>query len=377
MADNFNVLTNQPVVIDNGSGVLKAGFAGDQVPKCVIRSCVGRPKHVRVMAASLNGDYFVGQKVEDYRGIMKISYAMEHGIVNDWADMERLWKFIYSKEQLQIAPEEHPVLLTEPPLNPYKNRQRVAEIFFESFSTPALHFCTQATLGLYATGRTTGLVADCGDGVTHSVPIFEGFALTHSIVRTDVAGRDVTKFLKHLLRREGHYFNSSAEFEVLRSIKEKACFVSQNITQDEKGDLEKTSYLLPDGNTIELGNSRFRAPELLFHPDLFGLEFEGIHEALHYSIQKSDMDLRTVLSSNIVLSGGSTMFRGFGERLLSELKKLIPKDVKLRISAPADRLYSTWMGGSILASLESFKKMWISKREYEEEGFRVILRKTF
>ena len=114
-----------------------------------------------------------------------------------------------------------------------------------------------------------------------------------------------------------------------------------------------------------------------FRPDLIGEEYEGLHEVLVYSIQKSDMDLRKVLFQNIVLSGGSTLFKGFGDRLLSEVKKLAPKDIKIRISAPQERLYSTWIGGSILASLDTFKKMWVSKREYDEEGLRAIHRKTF
>lgn len=135
--------------------------------------------------------------------------------------------------------------------------------------------------------------------------------------------------------------------------------------------------MLPDGSRIEIGPSRFRAPEVLFRPDLIGEEAEGVHECLVYSIQKSDIELRKTLYQNIVLSGGSTLFQGFGDRLLSEVKKLAPKDVKIRISAPQERLYSTWMGGSILASLDTFRKMWVSKKEYEDEGAKVIHRKTF
>lgn len=137
---------------------------------------------------------------------------------------------------------------------------------------------------------------------------------------------------------------------------------------------------------------------MLFRPDLLGDECEGIHEVLMYSIQKSDLDLRKILYQNIVLSGGSTLFKGFGDRLLSELKKGVAKDMKIRvnifiaimksfaeiivnfvlqIAAPQERLYSTWMGGSILASLDTFKKMWVSKREFDEEGQRAIHRKTF
>uniref|UniRef100_A0A8C8ZED8 Actin related protein 1A n=1 Tax=Prolemur simus TaxID=1328070 RepID=A0A8C8ZED8_PROSS len=350
-----------------GSGVIKAGFAGDQIPKYCFPNYVGRPKHVRVMAGALEGDIFIGPKAEEHRGLLSIRYPMEHGIVKDWNDMERIWQYVYSKDQLQTFSEEHPVLLTEAPLNPRKNRERAAEVFFETFNVPALFISMQAVLSLYATGRTTGVVLDSGDGVTHAVPIYEGFAMPHSIMRIDIAGRDVSRFLRLYLRKEGYDFHSSSEFEIVKAIKERACYLSINPQKDETLETEKAQYYLPDGSTIEIGPSRFRAPELLFRPDLIGEESEGIHEVLVFAIQKSDMDLRRTLFSNIVLSGGSTLFKGFGDRLLSEVKKLAPKDVKIRVRA--------W--GSILASLDTFKKMWVSKKEYEEDGARSIHRKTF
>ncbi|ODN06594.1 Beta-centractin [Orchesella cincta] len=370
-------LVNQPVVIDNGSGVIKAGFAGDQIPKCRFPNYVGRPKHMRVMAGALEGDLFIGPKAEEHRGLLAIKYPMEHGIVTDWNDMERIWQYIYSKDQLQSFSEEHPVLLTEAPLNPRRNREKSAEIFFETLNVPALFVSMQAVLSLYATGRTTGVVLDAGDGVSHAVPIYEGFALPHSIMRIDVAGRDVTRYLRLLLRKEGHLFRTSSEFEIVKTIKEKECFLSSNPYKEESSDAEKRVYKLPDGNSLDIGPARFRAPEVLFRPDLLGEECEGMHEVLLFSIQKSDLDLRKILFQNIVLSGGSTLFKGFGDRLLGELRKLAPKDVKIKIAAPQERLYSTWIGGSILASLDTFKKMWVSKREYEEEGQRAVHRKTF
>lgn len=375
--DQFDVIANQPIVIDNGSGVIKAGFAGDQIPKYHFPNFVGRPKHVRVMAGALEGDIFIGPKAEEHRGLLNIRYPMEHGVVKDWNDMERIWQYIYSKDQLQTFSEEHPVLLTEAPLNPRRNREKAAEIFFETFNVPALFISMQAVLSLYATGRTTGVVLDAGDGVSHSVPIYEGFAMPHSIMRTDIAGRDVTAFLRLLLRKEGFNFHSSSELEIVRSIKERVCYLALDPRKEESIEGERIQFVLPDGSMLEVGPARFRAPELLFRPDLVGEECEGIHEVLAFAIQKSDMDLRRVLYSNIVLSGGSTLFKGFGDRLLSEVKKLAPKDIKIRISAPQERLYSTWIGGSILASLDTFKKMWVSKKEYDDEGSRAIHRKTF
>ncbi|KAM7537883.1 hypothetical protein Aperf_G00000076433 [Anoplocephala perfoliata] len=368
------MIMNQPIVVDVGTGVLKAGFAGDQIPKHYFPNFIGRPKHVRAMAGAVEGDHFIGPKAQEHRGLLSIRYPIEHGIVRDWGDMEHIWNYIYGKDQLMVSSEEHPVLLTEAPLNPKANREKMAEMLFETFGVPALYVSMQAVLSLYASGRTTGVVLDSGDGVTHSAPIYEGYALPHSIERTDLAGRDVTRYLRLLLRKEGTDLHTTAEFEIVRQIKERSCFVSLNPGKVEAVEAQE-SYRLPDGSALQVGPARFKAPELLFRPDLIGEEYFGVHQVLAYSIQKSDMDLRRLLYENIVLSGGSTLFKGFGARLLLEMKRLAPKDAKLRISAPNERLYSTWIGGSILASLGTFKNMWITKQEYESEGPAALHRK--
>ena len=177
--DSAAMIMNQPVVIDNGSGVIKAGFAGDQVPKSRFRNCVGRPKHERLMTGAPEGDTFIGQRAEEYRGLLSLRYPIEHGIVKHWDDMELIWKHLYEKDQLGAKSSEHPVLLTEAPNNPTSNREKSAEIMFEHLNTPALFFSIQAVLSLYASGRTTGCVLDSGDGVTHAVPVYEGFACTN------------------------------------------------------------------------------------------------------------------------------------------------------------------------------------------------------
>ncbi|KAF6775086.1 hypothetical protein AHF37_05062 [Paragonimus kellicotti] len=174
---------------------------------------------MRVMAGALEGEDFIGPKAEEHRGLLSIRYPIEHGIIRDWNDMERIWTYVYGKDQLMVSSEEHPVLLTEPPYNPKRNREKMAEIFFETFSVPALYISMQAVLSLYSTGRTTGVVLDSGDGVTHAVPIYEGYALPHAIERADLAGRDVTRFLRLLLRKEGADFHTTSEFEIVRQIK--------------------------------------------------------------------------------------------------------------------------------------------------------------
>jgi len=168
----------------------------------------------------------------------------------------------------------------------------------------------------------------------------------------------------------------------VRELKEEACYVAFNpskeeATQETSVASGKHAYKLPDGTSLSLSRERFRAPEILFQPSLIGLEYPGVHETVYNAIQKCDLDLRKDLYQQIVLSGGSTLHRGFGERLLAELRRLVPRECKLKISAPPDRHLSTWQGGSVMASLASFKSMWITKQQYEEEGAGIVHRRTF
>ncbi len=310
-----------PVVIDSGSGFQKAGFAGDDVPKIFYQTMVGRPKHTRVMAGgAVEGDIFIGPQAQELRGLLKMHYPMEHGIVTDWEDMQRIWERLYA--ELQVNAEDHPVLLTEAPLNPRKNKQLAAQMMFETFNVPAFYTSIQAVLSLYSTGRTNGLVLDSGDGVTHAVPIYEGFSVPSAMRRSDVAGRDVTNHLQLLLRKAGTVFTTSAEKDIVRQIKEKVCYVAAEPRKEER---EWTSsanrsvdYRLPDGKVIKLGQERFRAPEILFDPSEIGSEESGIHGLVVESIGRTDLDMRGKLYANVVLSGGSTLTRGrfcAGDRL--------------------------------------------------------------
>jgi actin-related protein len=291
--------------------------------------------------------------------------------------MERIWHFTFYTD-LRIDPSEHPILLTEAPLNPRQNREKMAEIMFETFNVPGLYIATQAVLSLYASGRTTGCVIDIGDGVSHIVPIYEGFALSHAIQRIDLAGRDVTTYLQRMLRQNGYSFVSSAEKEIVRNIKEKLCYVAMDpekeiMLSNKVAGMEK-SYMLPDGETISIGLERFLAPECLFNPSVVGKELAPLDDVVVGAISDCDVDLRRDLFSNIVLSGGSTMFPGIKQRLIKEIKEQIPDSVDVKIIAPPERMYSVWIGGSILSSLKTFHGMWITRREYKEMGPQIIHR---
>ncbi|CAK8995739.1 unnamed protein product [Durusdinium trenchii] len=302
------------VVIDVGSGKCKAGIAGEEHPTCVFTSIIGRPKTENVMQGSGDKAYYVGEDAQAKRGILKISYPVEHGIVQDWEDMEIIWKHTFFN-QLRVQPTERAVLLAEAALNPKANRERMTQIMFEVFYTPAIYVSTQAVLALYASGRTTGIVCDSGDGVTHVVPVYEGFLVPHAVGRVHLAGRELTEYVMKLVAEAGTALSTSAEREIARDIKEKCCYVAENYEAElHKAETSKEctmTHELPDGQTVQLNSERFRCPEALFRPTLLGQpETEGIHLQVFNAIMRCDLDVRRDLFVNIVVSGGSTCFTG-------------------------------------------------------------------
>ncbi|XP_022103909.1 actin-5-like [Acanthaster planci] len=364
------------LVIDNGSGMCRAGFAGDDAPQSVFSSVMGRPRSD--LGCQMPGsprDSYVGEEAQVKRGILDLKHPIEHGIVTNWDDMEKIWNHTFYHE-LRVAPEEHPLLLTDAALNPKANREKMAEVMFEKFDVYSLHIGIQAVLSVLSYGRGTALSVECGDGVLQIVPVYEGFILNKPIQRLDVGGRDLTNYLVDMLAERALDFSSSGDRETVRDIKEKLCYSTQNFKMElynfRYGWNQDKNYTLPDGRVISVGSEMFRCPEALFQPSLIGLETVGIHEAVYKSIMECGMDTRRDLYCNVLLSGGSTMFPGFSDRLLKELEALAPQVMKIKVIAAPERKFMAWIGGSILASLSYFENMCISKEEFKEKGPAVV-----
>jgi actin-related protein len=279
--------SKSPIVIDAGSDFVFAGFAGDNAPRVTI------PAAVSGSGASLQ----VGDQVQ---GTPR--YPMDRGSEN-WDEWTALVSYVLN-EKLNVNPAEHPILFTEPPLNSKTNREKVTQIAFETFNVPAFYIANRPLLGLYGSGRTTGLVMHSEGSVSYTVPIYEGYTLPHAVIRTDLGARHLSNYLEELLAERGYSLNTQADRDALEEVKKQLCYVALDFEQEmqsalNNANLERT-YTLPSGQQIVLGTERFKCPEALFQTGFIGMNQSGIHEATYNAISKCDVDIRAELYANII-----------------------------------------------------------------------------
>ena len=285
--------------------------------------------------------------------------------------MELLLDHTFQKE-LRSDPKEFFVFMAEPILNPLANREKITQIMFEKFGVPGFFLQTTSALSLFAAGRSTGVAVESGYGATFTSVVYEGHTLNYTIPKTLYAGEDLDWYLQTLLHSRNYDFTTFAEREMVKEMKERVCFVSEDYERDleisKTSDSLSKTYELPDGRKISVNSERFMVGEGLFNPSLFNNEFPGIHEQINRTLRLADLDLRRFTYSNIVLSGGNTMFPGFKERLLKEMKKLVPSSMVPKVIGVPERKLASWIGGSIMASMSYMEKLWITSQDYEEAG---------
>jgi actin-related protein len=377
------------IIMDNGTGMMKCGLSGTDAPTVTFASCVGYPKNKAMMTGG-NKEYYVGEEAQQKRGILILKFPLEHGVITNWDDMEKIWAHTFDNELRVVVGGETEddedvsgVLLTEAPMNPRENRERMTQIMFETFNARRFYVAIQAVLSLYASGRTTGVVVDCGDGVSHTVPIYEGYSMPHAIQRINLAGRDLTDYICKILTESKINLHTSAERMSAMKIKEELCYVSMNFAEEVDNFAGKEKqFELPDMSIVTVHNQIIRCPELMFKPSMDGKEMMGLHELAKKTVDDCDLDVRKDLLANIVMSGGTTMFPNMPERLQAEIEGLVAEGAKVKVIAPPERMISVWIGGSILASLSTFSRMWINQYSqpdanppitgYDDVGPRIV-----
>ncbi|XP_061469396.1 actin-3-like [Rhineura floridana] len=360
------------IVIDTGTGYTKSGLAGDEKPRSIVPSVVGVPRY-RTKESPL---YYIGKSIPQRRAEVSTHVVMTHGVVTDWDALEMLWHHVFYTE-LSVCPEELAVLVTDAPMSPTTNREKMAELLFENFEVPAMFVAHQSLLSVYSYGRTGGLVIGSGYGTSYTAPVHDGYILPHATYRLDIAGHALTEYLAKLMGESGNPFHKE-EMEVVCQIKEKYCYIPEEYESELNADEKKylVDYTLPDRQVISIGNERFRCPEVLFNPTMLGFPEVGLHVQAINSIKKCKPELQAALLSNVLLAGGTTMLRGFSERIKKELHKMEPAS-KEGILASPNRIFSAWLGGSIVASLNSFQNMWINRQAYNEKGPFIVHRHCF
>lgn len=401
-------MSKAPVVLDNGTGFTKMGYAGNHEPNYIVPTLISVLADSKQSADTKNAipdlDYFIGAEASQKRENYNVDYPIRHGIIDNWDNMERYWaRCIY--QYLCCDPEEHYMLLTEPPMNTPENREYTAEVMFETFNVPGLYIAVQAVLALCASllcrgggaqAAVTGTVIDSGDGVTHVIPVAEGYVIGSCIKHIPLAGRDVTNFMIQQFRERGETLPPEAAIEVANRIKEAYCYVCPDIVKEyQKYDTDPEKFRKFEGKikrtnkeySIDVGYERFLGPEIFFSPEIFSSDWtDPLPAVIDKTIQACPIDTRRPLYKYVTLSGGTTMFKHFIKRLERDIKRKVKerydftkkkyptldvKPIEVNVVSHPFQRFAVWFGGSMLASQAEFLTTFHTKADYEEKGPRI------
>ncbi|EMR11154.1 hypothetical protein PNEG_00750 [Pneumocystis murina B123] len=423
------MIPNLPVVImDNGTGLTKIGLSGNDVPSYVFPTVItssqtpgtGSGRSVSLSKSSFLGsslsigsslnkrgaedlDFYIGyEALEQANGLgYSLNYPIRHGIIETWDHMERFWQQSIFK-YLKCDPEDHYFLLTEPPLNPPENREHTAEIMFESFNCAGLYIAVQAVLALAASWTSskvqdrslTGTVIDSGDGVTHVTPVVDGYVIGSALKHIPIAGRDITYFVQSLLRDRNE---SDSSLKTAERIKEEYSYVCSDIIKEfNKYDREPErfqKYFVETSSdkkvVVDVGYERFLGPEIFFHPEIATSDFlTPLPEVVDNVIQASPIDVRRGLYKNIVLSGGSAMFKDFGKRMQRDIRQIVDRRIRkgeersgaksggleVNVISHKKQKNAVFVGASLISQAPEFLSYCYTKKDYEEYGPGIVRR---
>lgn len=390
------------VVIDNGTGYSKLGLAGNLQPHFIIPTTIAtRPVNTVVTTSRPQADdldFFIGEEAFNHQQTHGLVFPMKEGQINSWDDMERYWQRSIH-DVLRVESHSHNFLLTEPPMNTPENREQMAEIMFETFNVKGLYIGVQATMALFASGvtnrqdSTTGLVIDSGDGVTHIIPIAHGFVINSCIKHIPICGRDITKFVMHKIKQRNDQIQQEDLMDTARKVKESYCHVSLNPEASAKkfADPRSDAWKVYQGVgkatgqpiTVRVGEEQYLGPEAFFNPKKLVKNWDKpLDEMIDTTVQTCPIDVRRGLYSHIVLSGGSTLFPGFSQRLQGLVQErvnsrlsryasesgTVSKPIPVQIKSADYQRYAVWLGASMLASGSTFAQSVHTREQYQEYG---------
>ncbi|RNA45101.1 actin [Brachionus plicatilis] len=354
------------LVLDCGSDSIKAGLSGDSEPSLLLSTN---------MALNKSHESKIGNIGQERRDILRLNCPINRGFITNWNDMEKIWSFVF--DEIKVDPDNQPIFLSESPCCSRSQRERITELMFEKFTVPSMSMQLQSVLSMLSTGLESGIIVECGDGLTQILPMFKNLAVSNAFARIELGGTDLSDYLFNLMNAKESVIPNR---NVSKEIKEKFCYVSTDIKNESKAPSEKLSacldYNLPDGKTLSISKERFLVPEALFDPSSIGFLLPGIHQVCLKATKKCETNIQKSLFENIVVTGGTTLLPGFTERFQKEMKKIAPWRTSVKVTLHPKPKYSAWLGGSILTSLPNFENILIHKKDYDEFGSWVIQKKT-